>query len=85
MARRRSKLIIHVNQHKIRANINMPDDDREPVFTLKHGRSNIYAKGVTLIHGGGVVGTLVYRPDKPLPCGARVWIEVENDVDVQII
>lgn len=85
MARRRSKLIIHVNQHKIRANINMPDDDREPVFTLKQGRSNIYAKGVTLIHGGAVVGALVYRPDKPLSCGARVWLEVADDVDVQII
>lgn len=25
---------------------------------------------------------LVYRPNKPLSCGAKVWIEVESDVMV---
>jgi hypothetical protein len=85
MARRKPKLLIHVNQHKIRSNIKADEADREPIFTLKQGRSNIYAHGVTLIHGGAVVGTLVYKPDNPLSCGARVWLEVGDDVDVQII
>ena len=25
---------------------------------------------------------VVYRPDKPLSCGAKVWIETEGEVEV---
>jgi hypothetical protein len=31
------------------------------------------------IHGSSKV---VYSPDKPLSCGARVWIETQADVEV---
>jgi len=29
---------------------------------------------------GTEVATVVYSPNKPLPCGARVWIETELEV-----
>ena len=31
---------------------------------------------------GNVVAELIYRPDKPLSCGAKVWLETQLDVEV---
>jgi len=31
---------------------------------------------------GEVVASVVYSPDKPLSCGAKVWIETELEVSV---
>jgi len=70
------KTIIHVNQHKIRANINR--EYKEPVLTVKTYKSNDYAHEVS-IKGDS---TIVYSPDKPLSCGARVWIETEGIVEI---
>ena len=65
---------IHVNQHVIKANAK--SGDRNPVFTIKQGGKNTYATRVK------VVGEmeLVYSPDKPLSCGAKVWIETQSEV-----
>ena len=65
---------IHVNQHKIKSN--RKTGDREPVLTVKTYRDNTYCHEV-LIEGPCKV---IYSPDKPLSCGARVWIETEGDV-----
>lgn len=66
---------IHVNSHRIRANAKNGTDD--PVVTVRQGSRIIgYAHEVT-IHGPSAV---VYRPDKPLSCGAKVWIETESEV-----
>ena len=70
------KTIVHVNQHAIRRNIKA--EDREPVLTVKTYKSNTYAHEVA-IDGPSKV---VYSPDKPLSCGARVWIETEHPVEV---
>ena len=70
------KTIIHVNQHKIRSNHKNNND--EPVITVKTYKSNNYAKRVE-IKGES---TVVYSPDKPLSCGARVWIETNSEVDI---
>lgn len=70
------KTIIHVNQHAIRRNINASDP--EPVLTVKTYKSNTYAHSVT-INGPSRV---VYSPNKPLSCGARVWIETDHEVKV---
>lgn len=70
------KTIIHVNQHKIKSNAKAGAD--EPVLTVKTYKSNTYAHEVA-IHGPSRV---VYSPDKPLSCGARVWIETEAEVEV---
>jgi len=65
---------IHVNQHKIKSN--RKTGDREPVLTVKTYKGNTYCHEV-LIEGPCKV---IYSPDKPLSCGARVWIETEEDV-----
>ena len=75
------KTIIHINQHKIRANIK--NEDRDPVITCKTYKSNTYANGVDILDSdGNTVARVVYSPDKPLSCGARVWIETENDIQI---
>lgn len=68
------KTIVHVNQHKIRANAKHGTDD--PVLTVKCGRTNVYAHEVEIAGPAKVK----YSPDRPLSCGARVWIETEHDV-----
>jgi hypothetical protein len=69
---------IHINQHKIRSN--HKTGDREPVITVKTYKSNDYCHRV---HISGPA-TVVYSPDKPLPCGAKVWIETESEIHCDI-
>lgn len=69
---------IHVNQHNIKHNAKNPDDLR-PVFTCKTSSNNYKAHRVD-VQGPS---TLVYSPDKPLACGAKVWIETVATVYVQ--
>jgi len=70
------KTKIHVNQANIRRNSKVDPDERVPVFTVKTNKSNLYADGVD-INGPS---RLVYSPDKPLSCGAKVWIETDSEV-----
>tara|TARA_R100001377_G_C3189087_1_gene109817 strand:+ start:1556 stop:1804 length:249 start_codon:yes stop_codon:yes gene_type:complete len=67
---------IHINQHHIRSN--SKHNTNLPVMTVKTYKENI--KGDTVqINGASIV---VYQPDKPLSCGAKVWIETEAEVRV---
>ena len=68
------KTIIHVNQHNIRHNLKT--GERKPVLTVKTYKSNTYAHEVQ-IDGPS---RIIYAPDKPLSCGARVWIETHSKV-----
>jgi len=78
------KTIIHVNQHKIRSNYKT--DQNEPVLTCKTYKSNEYAHEADILDSSGnVVATVIYRPDKPLACGARVWIETNSKVVIRKI
>ncbi len=70
------KTRVHVNQHVIKSNAKT--GARDPVLTVKTYKSNEYGHEV-LISGPCRV---VYSPDKPLSCGARVWIETEAGVTV---
>ena len=70
------KTIIHVNQHVIKSN--RKDGVNEPVLTVKTYKNNTYASDV-VIHGAS---RIVYSPDKPLSCGAHVWIETEANVEI---
>jgi len=75
------KKIIHINQHKIRSN--QKTGEREPVITCKTYKDNIYAHSVSVMDKEGTEACkIVYSPDKPLSCGARVWIETTNQVVV---
>jgi len=67
---------IHVNQHVIRSNTK--NDKNDPVITVKTSRDNIYCHSVKILGES----TVVYSPDKPLPCGAKVWIETTANIEV---
>ena len=72
------KTRIHVNQHNIRANLKGAD---LPVITVKGYKSNRKTNKAEIIDAdGGVVASVVYSPNKPLSCGARVWIETSLEV-----
>ena len=49
-------------------------------MTVKTYKSNQYASEADIVVEGKVVARIVYRPDNPLSCGAKVWIETEGDV-----
>ena len=70
------KTIIHVNQHVVKAN--KKNNANDPVLTIKTYKDNIYAHEVD-IKGDSKV---IYSPDKPLNCGAKVWIETYNEVTI---
>jgi len=70
------KTIVHVNQHVIKSN--RKNKMEEPVLTVKTYKSNTYAHEVN-IKGDSKV---VYSPDKPLSCGAHVWIETQSEVEI---
>jgi len=73
------KKIIHVNQHKLRANTR--DGTSNPVLTVKTYKDNRYASEVVILGPGGEeMARVVYRPHNPLSCGARCWIETEREV-----
>ena len=67
---------IHVNQHVIKANAK--NGENNPIFTVKQGGKNTYAFNVK------VKGEmeLVYSPDKPLSCGAKVWMETRGEIEL---
>ena len=67
---------IHVNMHHIR--YNNKHKDKKPVITVKTSKSNTYGNKVK-INGPSEV---IYSPDKPLSCGAKVWIETKSEVGI---
>ena len=70
------KTRIHVNMHKIR--FNKKHGTNDPVITVKTSHSNRYAHNVEILGPS----TVIYRPEKPLSCGARVWIETNAKVKI---
>ena len=65
---------IHINQHKIRAN--KKHGTNEPVITIKEKKNNTYCHNVEILGPSKIV----YRPEKPLSCGAKVWIETDAEI-----
>ena len=72
------KKFIHVNQHVIRAN--KKNGTNDPVITIKEGKKNTYCHRVR-INGPSEV---IYSGNEKtlLPCGARVAIVTESDIDI---
>lgn len=72
------KKYIHVNQHVIKHNKKY--NNTLPVCRVQYGKSGSsrYCKEV-IIKGES---RLVYSPDKPLVCGAKLWIECAGDVEL---
>lgn len=75
------KSIIHINQHRIKANCRNGTND--PVITVKSYNSNDYGHEVVIYDKeGNEIARVVYRKDNPLSCGAHCWIETRNPIKV---
>lgn len=71
-----SRLRVLVNRHRIKAN--KDHDSLDPPFSIQRGgRVVAYAHEVRF----DVPVRLVYSPDKPLKCGATVWLEAEGELE----
>ena len=55
------------------------------MLTVKTYKTNDYAHEV-IIYGqdGKEAARVIYRPDKPLSCGAHVWIESTGKVETVV-
>jgi hypothetical protein len=62
---------IHVSQDRLRHNRKYGAN--EPVITIRSGDRKTYCHEAT-IEG---ICRIVYQPDRPLKCGATLWIELE--------
>ena len=71
---KKAKTIVHVNQHMIK--YNQKNHAEFPVLTVKHRGKTYYAHEV-IYHDPS---TTMYRPHKPLSCGAVCWVETEGNV-----
>ena len=77
------RTIIHVNQHVIKSNRKHGATD--PVLTVKTYKSNTYAHEAIIRDAEGrEVARVIYRPNKPLACGAHVWIETQYEVTTEV-
>lgn len=75
------KTIIHVNQHNIKAN---SKGKSLPVLTCKTYKENIKANEAVIYGQDGLpAAKIIYSPDKPLPCGAKVWIETYGKIETK--
>ena len=70
---------VHVNQHNLRKNIKRKEEGLPPLasITVKCGKYNIYGHECVLLGE-----STVRYPDKPLGCGARVWVETKGPVEI---
>ncbi len=72
------KTKIHINQHHIKANAKGSD---LPVITVKDYKQNRKANHAAVVDSAGKpLVKVIYSPDNPLPCGAKVWVETELEV-----
>ena len=69
--RQPKKTIVHINSNTIKRNAKKSFGQREPVIAIK-GTKNTYVHSLEI----PAPCRVVYQPDKPLSCGAKVWIEV---------
>ena len=67
--------IIHINRNVIQRNAKRELED--PVVRIEENGKVIYCMEVD-IKGPS---RMIYRPDKPRPCGAKLWIETDADVE----
>jgi hypothetical protein len=67
---------IHINRQRLASN--RKHKENHPVVVVDRGKKRKYC------HELEIAGPcrLVYRPDRPLACGATLWIEVQPQIDV---
>lgn len=77
------KTIIHVAQQAIQQN--RKDGGSRPAIIVREGRQSARHSEVEIVAPDGTtVGRFVYQPHDPLPCGARLWLALEEGVTVKV-
>jgi hypothetical protein len=75
---------IHVNRQIIAQNRKASKSHRKPALTAKNYKENLKGNTVEILdEKGRVIAQVVYRPDKPLNCGAVAWIETKHEIRVK--
>ncbi len=76
--------IIHINRNVIQQNakrdVPLPVirvDDKTKFKETKYGWECVFFD-----KDGDIAGRMIYRPDEPLKCGAKLWIEWEGDYEL---
>jgi len=70
------KTIIHINRNIIQAN--NKHGNTKPVCRVESGKQVRYCMEVEILGPS----RMVYRPEAPRPCGAKLWIETEAEVNL---
>jgi len=70
------KKFLHINRNIIQHNAK--HGKNLPVCRVQEGHTSRYGQTVD-IHGPS---TMIYDPDHPLSCGAKLWIETEADITI---
>jgi hypothetical protein len=85
MARRRH-IVISVNGHNIRRNAREGSRRLPPIRVESPDGDVTYSHGSELVDigTGRVLARLVYDPDQPLSCGARLYLELSDGVLVTL-
>jgi len=68
--------IIHINRNIIQQNAKHGRE--EPVCRVEEKGKVVYCMEVD-IKGPS---RMIYRPSKPRPCGAKLWIETDSEVEM---
>jgi hypothetical protein len=70
------KKIIHINKNVMQSN--NKHGKSLPVCRVEMGGKTYYGSKVDILGPS----TMIYSPDNPRSCGARLWIETEADVEI---
>ena len=74
-------IIIHVNQLTIRKNTKHKTNDPAVVIRGKNRNFPVtYCHEADFIVDGKCIGSIVYDPEEPLDCGARVFIVLDPEM-----
>jgi hypothetical protein len=72
---------LHVNQHIIRSN--GKTGSRVAPLTAKTSHGNSKGSRIEILDQlGNVIASVIYQPDDPLSCGAKVWITTHAEIRV---
>jgi hypothetical protein len=69
-------IIIHINRNIIQANNKHGEEN--PVCRVEENGKVVYCMEVD-IKGPS---RMIYRPSNPRPCGAKLWIETQAEVEL---
>jgi hypothetical protein len=76
------RTIIHVAQDAIRANTK--DGGTRPAIIVRRGSKPTRHSEIEIKAADGtLVGTFIYSPHKPLSCGARLWLQLEEGFNAE--